>query len=236
MVDGNNLPAEALNAGEIDGLFCNSLQWMNTFNETNNANLAMAFPYYYSYSGLYSTKYTSPEEIPEGGKVIISSGITNIDGCLEILETAGLIKLAEQPTEGEYFGLIDIAENPKNLEIIPTELTTAMRGAEDVDAVVASAVIVRDSGLMDVSSHMAISRKESMTPQGLIINEEDIDAEWVKLADELMNTQECYDKFNELFEGTFILYSEIDNYQPEAASDGASSEAAETEGASSTAA
>ena len=212
--DGNNLPAEALNAGDIDGLFCNSLKWMNTFNEENNADLAMAFPYYFSYAGLYSAKWDSPEAFPDGAKVIVSNGLSNIDGGLRILQNAGLITLAETPSENNFYSIIDIVENPKNIQITPAELTTAMSSINDVDAVVA-AVIVKESGVMSPSEHMGLSTRDQMTPQGLIVSGKDENAEWVSVAKEQMEQQKWYDAFNERFDGTFILYSEIDKYFPQ---------------------
>ena len=212
--DGNNLPAEALNAGDIDGLFCNSLKWMNTFNEENNADLAMAFPYYFSYAGLYSAKWDSPEAFPDGAKVIVSNGLSNIDGGLRILQNAGLITLAETPSENNFYS-IDIVENPKNIQITPAELTTAMSSINDVDGVVASAVIVKESGVMSPSEHMGLSTRDQMTPQGLIVSGKDENAEWVSVAKEQMEQQKWYDAFNERFDGTFILYSEIDKYFPQ---------------------
>ena len=213
--DGNNLPAEALNAGDIDGLFCNSLKWMNTFNEENNADLAMAFPYYFSYAGLYSAKWDSPEAFPDGAKVIVSNGLSNIDGGLRILQNAGLITLAETPSENNFYSIIDIVETPKNIQITPAELTTAMSSINDVDGVVASAVIVKESGVMSPSEHMGLSTRDQMTPQGLIVSGKDENAEWVSVAKEQMEQQKWYDAFNERFDGTFILYSEIDKYFPQ---------------------
>ena len=213
--DGNNLPAEALNAGDIDGLFCNSLKWMNTFNEENNADLAMAFPYYFSYAGLYSAKWDSPEAFPDGAKVIVSNGLSNIDGGLRILQNAGLITLAETPSENNFYSIIDIVENPKNIQITPAELTTVMSSINDVDGVVASAVIVKESGVMSPSEHMGLSTRDQMTPQGLIVSGKDENAEWVSVAKEQMEQQKWYDAFNERFDGTFILYSEIDKYFPQ---------------------
>ena len=213
--DGNNLPAEALNAGDIDGLFCNSLKWMNTFNEENNADLAMAFPYYFSYAGLYSAKWDSPEAFPDGAKVIVSNGLSNIDGGLRILQNAGLITLAETPSENNFYSIIDIVENPKNIQITPAELTTAMSSINDVDGVVASAVIVKESGVMSPSEHMGLSTRDQMTPQGLIVSGKDENAEWVSVAKEQMEQQKWYDAFNERFDGTFIVYSEIDKYFPQ---------------------
>lgn len=208
--DGNNLPAEALNAGDIDGLFCNSLKWMNTFNEENNADLAMAFPYYFSYAGLYSAKWDSPEAFPDGAKVIVSNGLSNIDGGLRILQNAGLITLAETPSENNFYSIIDIVENPKNIQITPAELTTAMSSINDVDGVVASAVIVKESGVMSPSEHMGLSTRDQMTPQGLIVSGKDENAEWVSVAKEQMEQQKWYEHLMSRFDGTFILYSEID--------------------------
>ena len=213
--DGNNLPAEALNAGDIDGLFCNSLKWMKTFNEENNADLAMAFPYYFSYAGLYSAKWDSPEDFPDGATVIVSNGLSNVDGGLRILQNAGLITLADEPSENGFYSIIDIVDNPKNIQITPAELTTAMSGINDVDGVVASAVIVKESGIMSPSEHMALSTRDQMTPQGLIVNAKDEGAEWVVIAKKQMEQQKYYEEFNERFDGTFILYDEIDKYFPE---------------------
>ena len=212
--DGNNLPAEALNAGDIDGLFCNSLKWMNTFNEENNANLAMVFPYYYSINGLYSAKWTSVDAFPDGSKIVVSNGLANIDSALRILENSGLIKLAETPAENDFYSVIDIVENPKNIEIIPSELTTAISSIHDVDGAVASSLVVKESGILDPGSYLALPALDTMTPQGLIVNEADVEAEWATLANELMNQEQWYEKFNEAFEFSFILYGEIDERYP----------------------
>ena len=111
--------------------------------------------------------------------------------------------------------IIDIVENPKNIQIAPAELTTAMSSINDVDGVVASAVIVKESGVMSPSEHMGLSTRDQMTPQGLIVSGKDENAEWVTVAKEQMEQQKWYDAFNERFDGTFILYSEIDKYFPQ---------------------
>lgn len=212
--DGNNLPAEALNAGDIDGLFCNSLNWMNTFNKENGAHLAMAFPYYYSINGLYSAKWSSPEEFPDGAQIVVSNGLSNIHSALLILQNAGLITLAEAPAENDFYSILDIVDNPKNIEIIPAELTTAMSSINDVDGAVASSLVVKDSGILDPGSFMALPERSMMSPQGLIVNEENENAEWVTLAEELMANQDMYDLFNNYFEYCFILCNEMDARYP----------------------
>lgn len=210
--NGNNLPAEALNAGNIDGLFCNSQRWMETFNKEHGTHLVMAFPYYFSYQGLYSKRWRSPELFPNNAKIVVANGLSNIDGALRILQNAGLIKLAPRPSEKGFYSILDIESNPKGIEILPSELTAVMSGINDVDGVVASAVIVQNSGVLSPKEHLALSSRETMTPQGLIVNEKNVNEEWVSLAAQLMQTSKYYEAFNEHYDGTFILYSEIDKY------------------------
>lgn len=102
-----------------------------------------------------------------------------------------------------FIRFIDIVENPKNIQITPAELTTAMSSINDVDGVVASAVIVKESGVMSPSEHMGLSTRDQMTPQGLIVSGKDENAEWVSVAKEQMEQQKWYDAFNERFDGTF---------------------------------
>ena len=68
---------------------------------------------------------------------------------------------------------------------------------------------------MSPSEHMALSTRDQMTPQGLIVNAKDEGAEWVATAKKQMEQQKYYEEFNERFDGTFILYDEIDKYFPE---------------------
>ena len=46
--DGNNLPAEALMADEIDCLLLNHLPWINNFNEQNGSELTMVKGFTYA--------------------------------------------------------------------------------------------------------------------------------------------------------------------------------------------
>ncbi|MBU3915678.1 hypothetical protein KKA14_09110, partial [bacterium] len=58
MFDANQLPATALNDGNLDGIFANHRPWILTFNKMNNADLEMVKPYYFhSFFAIYSKKY-----------------------------------------------------------------------------------------------------------------------------------------------------------------------------------
>ena len=111
--DGNNLPALALSANEIDGLILNHKPWIDTFNKANNSHLVLVDGFKYaSLNALYSSKHKTLEEIPDGATITISNDPSNMDRGLRFLEKLGLLKLGEKT--GEFYTMLDIKENPKS--------------------------------------------------------------------------------------------------------------------------
>ena len=107
LFDSNVLPITAANDGNIDISFGQHIKFMEKFNESNNGDLAMMKPYgYYTGIGLYSEKYKSIEELPEGAKISIMNDAMNMDRGLKILQDINLIKLSDKH-EGAYT-IIDI--------------------------------------------------------------------------------------------------------------------------------
>ena len=64
---------------------------------------------------VYSKKYESVEELPEGATIIFSNSVADHGRVLSLLESAGLIKLAEG-VDKVTAEVKDIVENPKNIE------------------------------------------------------------------------------------------------------------------------
>ncbi|MDN8674728.1 MetQ/NlpA family ABC transporter substrate-binding protein, partial [Staphylococcus aureus] len=64
--------------------------------------------------GVYSKKYKSLEELPEGATLLISNSVADHGRVLAMLEEQGLIKLADgiDKTVAE---VKDIVDNPKNI-------------------------------------------------------------------------------------------------------------------------
>lgn len=224
--DGNHLPATALKDGNIDGLILNYLPWLKTFNEKNDCNLHMVEPYiYYGYTAIYSSKYKSVEELPKNAQITVAGDPTNLEKALIRLQAAGLITLGEK--KESFYTKLDIVDNPKNIEIIETEVTSVVRSINDVDAIIASADGIRRSG-MDPKSFIypsmseleaeldMISKGNEITSDkepifiapdfGLIIDPKDIDAQWVKEAVTVYKSNEFKEKFNDYFKGAYILY------------------------------
>lgn len=132
MLTDYNIPNVALQDGSID---LNSFQhdvFLENWNTENDGNLVtigytVAVP-----TRIYSEKYASLDDLPDGAKITVNNAPTSLSYNLQTLERAGLISLGDT---GELLPTPDdIVENPKNLEIIEVEGSHIAAIVPDVDA------------------------------------------------------------------------------------------------------
>ncbi len=142
-------PNAALNAGDID---LNSFQhytYLNKEKETFGYEIDAIGDTLITALNVYSSKVSSIEEIPEGGKIAIPNDAVNGGRALNVLQAAGLLKLAEgkdlTPT------VTDIEENYKNLEIIEVDASQTASLLPDVDAAVINGGYALDAGLSPIN-------------------------------------------------------------------------------------
>lgn len=202
--DGNNLPAEALKADEIDCLLLNHLPWINTFNKQNNSELTLVKGFTYaSLFGLYSSKYSSVDEIPENGSIIVSNDPSNMDRSLRFLQKLKLITLGEKT--GDYYTVLDIAENPKNLQIIEVETTNTAGSCQDADAAISFSSVMKNAGI-DAQSYIVEDGEYVNYPTGFFVNKGDETSQWAKDLVSVTQTDEYAKKFNDFFQGAYIIF------------------------------
>ncbi|MHB0809348.1 MAG: MetQ/NlpA family ABC transporter substrate-binding protein [Facklamia hominis] len=127
-----NMPNQALTDGSID---LNAFQhdvFLENWNKENKGDIVtlaytVAVPI-----RIYSTKYTSLEDLPEGAKIAVNSAPTSLSYNLFSLQRAGLITLKDN---GELLPTPrDVEENPKNIEFVELEAAQIPAVIEDVDA------------------------------------------------------------------------------------------------------
>jgi D-methionine transport system substrate-binding protein len=204
MFDANNMPAIATKDGDIDGYIHNHLPWIQTFNKENNSKLEMVKPYLFYYrTAMYSSKHKSIEEFPDGAQIAIPNDPTNVENSLMMLQDLGLLKLGEK-TEN-FYTVLDIKENPKNIKILETEITTTARSINDADAVICPATRIKAAGI-DPNSFLAEDPTTVNFPVGLTVDADSLDEQWVKDAMEILATDKMKAKFEEIFAGTLVLY------------------------------
>lgn len=127
-----SIPNVALTDGSID---LNAFQHgvsLENWNKENKGDLVtiaytVAVP-----TRIYSEKYSSLDELPEGAKIAVNSAPTCLGYNLQTLERAGLIKLKDN--KELLFTSNDIQENSKNLQLVELDPAQFPNSLPDVDA------------------------------------------------------------------------------------------------------
>lgn len=138
-------PNAALADGTID---LNSYQhqpFLNNYNNNNEKQLVSIGRSILMRMGIYSDKYRSLADLPEGATITIPNDPTNSGRGLLLLEDAGVIKL--KPGLGDKATIYDVVENPKKFKFIEMDAAQLPRTLSDAAASVITMNYVMSSGL-----------------------------------------------------------------------------------------
>lgn len=156
-------PNLALAEGELDLNAFQTISYFDEFVEEHNIDIVPIGSTVIAPMGLYSDKYESIDEIPEGSQIAMPNEATNMGRALLLLDEAGLITLSEDA--GLTGTAADIIDNPKNIEIMPMVSGHTPRAMPDVAASVINNGVAVDAGLNPTDDPIA---RESETAKPYI--------------------------------------------------------------------
>ena len=139
------IPNNAVESGELDANYFQHITYMNEFNESNGTHLVSAAEVHYEPFGLYAGKTDSIDALADGAQIAVPNDTTNEARALLLLQQEGLITLKDGA--GITATKADIAENPKNLDIVELEASQIPSRVEDVDLAVINGNYAIDAGL-----------------------------------------------------------------------------------------
>ncbi|TVY03078.1 MetQ/NlpA family ABC transporter substrate-binding protein [Cohnella terricola] len=139
------LPNLALANNEVDINSFQHLAFLSKFNVEHNLDIVPIGSTVVAPLGLYSQKYKTVDEIPEGSKIAIPDDPSNQGRGLLVLQQAGLIKLKDNP--GLFATPDDIVENPHKIKIVPVVAQQTPRVLPDVAASIINGGIAGQAGL-----------------------------------------------------------------------------------------
>ena len=128
------MPNEAVEDGSIDANYFQHITYMNDFNASNGTHLVSVAEIHYEPFGLYAGKTASLDALPDGAQIAVPNDATNEARALLLLEQEGLITLNKDA--GINATILDIVDNPKNLEIVELEAAQIPSRLADVDLAV----------------------------------------------------------------------------------------------------
>lgn len=142
------MPNLALADGEIDANYFQHEPYLLNFNAENGTELVSAAAIHYEPMGIYGGSKSSLDELAEGDIIAVPNDGTNEARALLLLQDQGLITLKEGiDASTETATILDIAENPKNLEIVEMEAKNIPHSLPDVAFAVINGNYALQAGL-----------------------------------------------------------------------------------------
>ncbi|TFD64577.1 MetQ/NlpA family ABC transporter substrate-binding protein [Cryobacterium sp. Hb1] len=138
-------PNPALTAGEIDLNQFQTIVYLANYNVASSQDLSAIGATAIYPLGLYSTQYTSVEEIQKGDTVAVPNDESNMARALVVLQSAGLIELTDGGTISSSLDDIDTAASRVKVTALDASLTTA--SLPDVAAAIVNNEFVGKAGL-----------------------------------------------------------------------------------------
>lgn len=152
--------------------------------------------------GVYSQKYKTLADLPNGARVAIANDPSNGARGLMILALHGLIKLKDPADAAST--VADITENPKKLRFVELDAAQLPRALADVDLVAINNNYAVQAGLNPAKDAVARENNEGPWVNILAVREEDKDKPWVKQLIEVYHSDPVKAFVESRFKGTYI--------------------------------
>ena len=138
-------PNTAVEDGDLDANYFQHQPYLDTFNAENGTHLVSVLNVHYEPFGIYPGTKSSLSDIADGDTISIPNDGSNRARALLLLEANGLITLREGV--GMDATVLDIAENPYNLEIVEMEAAQLPNTRDSVDYAVINGNYALGAGL-----------------------------------------------------------------------------------------
>ena len=196
-----------LNDGDVDVNVEQHTAYMENFNANYTADLVALSPIPTGPAGVYSTKYKSVDEIPDGAKVAVPNDASNTARCYLMLQKIGWIKLADD-VDPSAVTQDDIVENPHNIEFTEMKSLTIPAAIQDFDYVAITGSVVYNAGI-DPSTALATEDIQDHLVLQVVVKEENRDAEWAKAIVDAYHSDEFKQYMEENNDGLWWIPDEL---------------------------
>ena len=180
-------PNLALAEGELDINIFQHKPYLDDFKKEHKLDIVEAFQVPTAPLGLYPGKLKSLDEVKDGVSVSAPNDPSNFARALVMLNELGWIKL-KADVDPLTASKNDIAENPKNIQIVELEAAQLPRSRADVDFAIVN-------GNYAMSSGMKLTEALFQEPSFAYVNwsavrTADKDSQWLKDVTEAYNSDE----------------------------------------------
>lgn len=195
-------PNLALDAGDIDANFFQHVPYLESFAGSRGLNLVSVAGVHIEPIGLYSATHETVKSISNGSTIAIPNDPTNGGRALLLLESAGLIQLAQDA--GLEATPIDVVENPLGLFFVELEAAQLPRALADVDAAVINTNYAIEAGLNPVDDALLIETSDSPYTNILTVRAGDEEAPAILALIAALQSEAVSEFILETYEGAVV--------------------------------
>lgn len=197
-------PNQVVSQGEYDANYFQNAAYLRQFNEDNGTDVAPVFSVYYAPAGIFSLKYDSLEDLPDGGQISLPVDTANNGRGIKILADEGLLEVDDSVPVAQL-SQQDITDNPHNFEFIEIDQQSTAQTLSDVDAGFSFVrmVVEAEHDLDDVTLKLEPELDDSL-PYSIVVGVQpgDDDSEKTQALQEAFQSKEVEEWFDEYLEGS----------------------------------
>ena len=152
--------------------------------------------------GLYSKKYHSVNDLPNGAIIGVPNDPSNEGRALKVLESAGQIKL--NPNAGILATVTDIIDNPKGLKIKELDAGIVGRAIADLDGAIVNTDWALKADLKTADRIFTETSKDNPYNNFIAVKAEHENAAWVKTLVKSYQNDAVRDALKKYYKGTAV--------------------------------
>lgn len=195
-------PNLAVDDGELDANFFQHRPYLDTFVADHGSDLINVAGIHIEPMGVYSKNIKALSDLKNGDTIAIPNDPTNGGRALLLLHSAGVIKVAD-PNDVTTT-VLDITENPKNIDFKELEAAQLPRSLSDVTAAVINTNFAMPAGLNPLKDAIVLENADSPYVNILVANSKSANTSDMKILVEALTSKETADFINKKYEGSVV--------------------------------
>ncbi|MFJ3390586.1 MetQ/NlpA family ABC transporter substrate-binding protein [Lysinibacillus sp. NPDC086135] len=196
------LPNTSLVEGDLDVNSYQHKPFLDTFNKDHNTDLVPVGKTILNPLGIYSEKYKSFDDVPDGATFGLPNDPTNGARALFVLQKAGYIKLKDGADLTA--SIRDVEENKKNLKFIELEAAQIPKQLSEVDVAAINTNFALDAGINPKKDSILLESTDSPYVNYIVVRAENKDDPTIKKFVEAYQSDEVRKFIEEKFQGSVI--------------------------------
>lgn len=203
------LPNTALNDGTLDANYFQHTPYLESFNASNNTELAAVAKIHYEPFGIYGNGITDLKDLKDGATIIIPADDSNETRALFLLAQENLIKLADGSTVEKGVTTLDIVDDGGyNITAVQADTVAAqLKNADAGSIAVINGNYALAAGLKiaDALASEDASGEAAQTYANIVaVRKADVDSAKTKALVAALTTQKVKDYINNTYNGAVV--------------------------------